>query len=104
MLGLNNRSLWPKATGLLFNFHKCIVLLYGNNNPNFECTLCEQVLSTVDSAKDLGFIRATNLSHNELRNNIIRCANLWVLLFYVLLLRVMHFLCLVFLLLTSGLS
>ena len=45
MHDLNNLSSWSKATGLLFNFNKCIVLHYGNNNPNFEYTLCNHVLS-----------------------------------------------------------
>ena len=75
MHDLNNLSSWSKATGLLFNFNKCIVLHYGNNNPNFEYALCDHVLSSADSANDLGIIRATNLIYDEHCTNIIRRAN-----------------------------
>ena len=75
MHDLNNFSSWSKATELLFNFNKCIVLHYGNNNPNFEYTLCDYVLSSADSANDLGVIRATNLLYDEHCSNIIRRAN-----------------------------
>ena len=72
---LNNFSSWSKATGLFFNFNKCIVLHYGNYNHNFKYTLCDHVLSSADSANDLGVIRATNLLYNEHCTNIIRRAN-----------------------------
>ena len=75
MHDLNNLSSWSKATGLLFNFNKCIVLHYGNNNPNFEYALCNHVLSSADSANDLGVIKATNLIYDEHCTNIIRRAN-----------------------------
>ena len=75
MHDLNNLSSWSKATGLLFNFNKCIVLHYGNNNPNFEYALCDHVLSSADPANDLGVIRATNLIYDEHCTNIIRRAN-----------------------------
>ena len=66
MHNLNNLSSCSKVTELLFNFNKCIVLHYGNNNPNFEYTLCDHVLSSVDSANDLGVIRATNLIYDTI--------------------------------------
>ena len=75
MHDLNNLSSWSKATRPLFNFNKCIVLHYGNNNPNFEYTLCDHVLSSADSANDLCVIRATNLLYDEHRTNIICRAN-----------------------------
>ena len=56
-------------------FNKCIVLHYGNNNPNFVYTLCDHVFSPADSANDLGVIRATNLPHDDHYTNIIRRAN-----------------------------
>ena len=65
MHDLNNISLWLKATGLLFNFNKYILLHYGNNNPNFEYALCDHVLLSADSANDLGANRATNLLYDE---------------------------------------
>ena len=74
MHDLNNLSLWSKATGLSFNFKKCLVLLRGNNNPNFEYTLCYHILSPADSTNDL-VIRATNLLYDEHCTNIIRHAN-----------------------------
>ena len=58
-----------------FNFHKCIVLYYNYNNPNFEYKLCEHVLSTADSVNDLGVVRTTNLSYYEHCTNIIHRAN-----------------------------
>ena len=64
-----------ESTGVLFNFNKCLVLHYGNNNPNFKYTLCDHVLSPADSANDLSVIRATNLSYDEQCTNIICCAN-----------------------------
>ena len=75
MHGLNNLSSWSKATRLLFNFNKCIMLHYGNNNPNFEYTLCDLVLSPADSANDLGVITAINLLYDEHCTNIIRHVN-----------------------------
>ena len=76
------------------------MLHYGNNNPNFEYTLCDHVLSSADSANDLGVIRTTNLLYDEHCTNIIRRTNSICAFIYVILLRVMHRLCLVFLLLT----
>ena len=64
-----------KSHWTLFNFNKCIVLHYGNNNPNFEYALCDHVLSSSDSANDLAVIRATNLRYDEHCSNIIRRAN-----------------------------
>ena len=51
------------------------MLHYGNNNPNFEYTLCDRLLSSADSANDLGANRATNLLYDEHCTNIIRRAN-----------------------------
>ena len=51
------------------------MLHYSNNNPNFEYTLCDHVLSSADSTNDLGVIRATNLLYDEHCINIIRRAN-----------------------------
>ena len=48
---------WLKTTCLLFNFNKCIVLHYGNNNsPNFEYTLFDHLLQAADSTNDLGIV------------------------------------------------
>ena len=75
MHDLSNLSLWSKATELLLNFNKCIMLHYKNNNTNFEYTLCDHVFSTADSANDLGVIRVTNLSYDEHWTKIICRAN-----------------------------
>ena len=71
MHDLNNLSSWSKSTGLLFNFNKCILLHFGNNNPNFVYTLCDHVLPSAD----LGVIKTTNLLYDEHCSNIIRRAN-----------------------------
>ena len=52
-----------------------MVLHYDNNNPNFEYTLCDHVLSPADSANDVDVIRATNLLYDERCTNIICRAN-----------------------------
>ena len=57
MHDLNNLSLWSNATGLCFNFNKCIVLHYGNNNPNFMYSICDYVLPSAEYAWDLGVLR-----------------------------------------------
>ena len=60
------RELSKTATGLKFNFSKCFVLHYGKNNPRLIYTVSGNVLPTADSVTDLGILRSTNFTYNEL--------------------------------------
>jgi hypothetical protein len=72
---LKKLALWSASTGLQFNFNKCVVLHYGNNNPNFVYKLNNHTLLSAVSTLDLGILRTTNLSYNQHCANLIRKAN-----------------------------
>ena len=75
MQDLNNLSAWSEATGLRFNFSKCLVLHYGVKNPNFVYNVCGNLLSVADSVIDLGVLRSNTLNYDDHCKNIIRRAN-----------------------------
>jgi hypothetical protein len=75
MHDLHNLSLWSEATGLCFNFNICVILHYGNYNPNFVYNVCDHLLPTADNTTDLGVTRCANLSYDIHCMNLIRRAN-----------------------------
>ena len=72
---LHNLCLWSSNNGLQFNYNKCALLHYGQNNPLFTYTLGNHIFSAVQSDTDLGILRTLDLSYKEHCNNLISHTN-----------------------------
>ena len=72
---LHNLCLWASNNGLQFNYNKCALLQYGQNNPLFTYISGIHIISAVQSVTDLGFLRTLYLSYKEHSNNLISRTN-----------------------------
>ena len=67
--------LWYKEWLLPFNIDKCIISLFGKNNPNIEYNMVEKLISASHTIQDLGKIFEDNFKFEEHMSKIINNAN-----------------------------
>ena len=60
---------WSIANKLPISFEKSVVLHYGSNNVKGKYVLSGKVISSIDSCKDLGVLRSSNLIYEEYAQN-----------------------------------
>ena len=72
---LRSLCFWASNKGLQFNYNKCALLHYGQNNPLFTYTLGNHIISEVQSVTDLEILRTLDLSYKEHCNNLISHTN-----------------------------
>ena len=47
---------WSEKWGMVFNTEKCKIMYFGSGNPEFDYTMNDCALSSVEEEKDIGVL------------------------------------------------